>query len=597
MQSDLQKIIKKNYDPQLIEAAFEFAERAYKNKVRISGENYLQHALRVAKALSDMNVDQTTIVLGFLHDAIDDLPESAQKVVLQEIKKNFGEEIADLVKKISSISIIRYPLENSGTDKFLSSKNRTENLRRMFLAVASDLRVILVELISRLDGLNSMHEFSEDQRKIFAFETLQIFAPIASRLGLNEIRRKLEDTSFAYLFPEKYKWLRDNIQEEHEQREKYLRNFIPKLKKIFKKERVEFCQINYRTKSYWSTYKKLLNKDMDFKKIHDLLALRVIIKDIPTCYKALGVVHKHFKPLTEEINDYIAKPKPNGYRSLHTTIFSDQNKITELQIRTEQMHKEAEYGVCAHWSYKEKIDLQKQGRDFEWINPVRSQGDAFKAQRKRASNGMKDADEFWKSFKINFFENQVFTLTPKGDIIILKKGSCPIDFAYSIHSEIGDHIESAKINGKIAAISEPLKNGDIVEIIINKKKKPSQDWLRFVETNIAQSHIKKALQKESSFKIPIVSFVKEKIIEIAKSARIKKTQKQQIKKEGPRQVYLAGEKGMLVTIAKCCKPEPSDKVQAYLTKYRAAVLHKTSCKNFQELAKKFPEKVIPAEWK
>jgi RelA/SpoT family (p)ppGpp synthetase len=437
----------------------------------------------------------------------------------------------------------------------------------MFLAIASDPRVILVELISRLDGLNFLHVFSEDQKKIYAFETLQVFAPIASRLGLSEIRRKLEDISFAYLFPEKYKWLRDNIKEEHEVREKYLKKFIPKLKKIFKKERVDFSQINYRTKSYWSTYKKLLSKNMDFKKVHDLLALRIIVKDIPTCYKTLGVIHKHFKPLTEEINDYIARPKPNGYRSLHTTIFSDQNKITEMQIRTHDMHQVAEHGICAHWAYKENIDLAKREREFEWVK------------------------------NINFFENQIFSLTPKGDVIVLKKGSCPIDFAYSIHSEIGNHIESAKINGKITAISEPLKNGDIVEIIINKKKKPSQDWLRFVKTSIAQSHIKKAVQKEASFKIPIVSFVKEKIIEIAKTAKQKQIQKQQIKKEGPRQIYLAGEKGMLVTYAKCCKPEAGDKVQAYLTKYRAAVLHKTSCKNFQELAKKFPEKVIDAEWK
>jgi len=567
MADDIKKIIERSSNPKLIEDAFEFSKRAYQNKTRISGENYIDHTVRVAKVLSDMNVDDTTIAFGLLHDIIDDLPESAQKSALQEIKKNFGEEIAGLIRKISGLWVVRYSLKTGGTDKFLLSKNKTENLRKMFLAIASDPRVILVELVSRLDGLNFLHVFSDDQKKIYAFETLQVFAPVASRLGLSEIRRKLEDISFAYLFPQKYKWLRDNIREEHEEREKYLKNFIPKLKKIFKKERVEFYQINYRTKSYWSTYKKLFNKGMDLKKIHDLLALRVIVKDIPTCYKTLGVVHKHFKPLTEEINDYIAKPKSNGYRSLHTTIFSDQNKITEMQIRTLQMHQVAEYGICAHWAYKENVNLAKREREFEWVK------------------------------NINFFENQVFALTPKGDVIVLKKGSCPIDFAYSIHSEIGNHIESAKINGKITAISEPLKNGDIVEIIINKKKNPSQDWLRFVKTSIAQSHIKKAVQKEGLFKIPIVSFVKEKIIEIAKTAKQKQIQKQQIKKEGPRQIYLAGEKGMLVTYAKCCKPEAGDKVQAYLTKYRAAVLHKTSCKNFQELAKKFPEKVIDAEWK
>jgi GTP pyrophosphokinase len=291
----------------------------------------------------------------------------------------------------------------------------------------------------------------------------------------------------------------------------------------------------------------------------------------------LGVIHKYFKPISEEINDFIAKPKVNGYRSLHTTIYSDENKITELQIRTDQMHKEAEYGICAHWSYKEKINLKKNAREFEW---------------------MQNASEFWKSFKISFFESQVFVLTPKGDIIILKKDSTPIDFAYAIHSEIGNHCESAKINGKMAAISEKLKNGDIVEIITNKRKVPSQDWLRIVKTSLAKNHIEKAITKnENSFKIPVVSFVREKIIEFAKSAKKKNTQKQQIKNAGPTHIYLAGQKGMMATTAKCCKPEPGDKVQAYLTKYRSAVLHKTDCKEFKKLAEKFPEKVIDAEWK
>jgi GTP pyrophosphokinase len=316
---------------------------------------------------------------------------------------------------------------------------------------------------------------------------------------------------------------------------------------------------------------------MDFKKIHDLFALRVIVEDIPNCYKTLGVVHKHFKPISEEINDFIAKPKLNGYRSLHTTILSDENKITEIQIRTLEMQKEAEYGICAHWSYKEKIDLKKEGKSFEW---------------------MKGIPEFWKTFKINFFENQVFTLTPRGDIIVLKKDSTPIDFAYAIHSEVGNHCESAKINGKITTLSDKLKNGDIVEIITNKKRSPSQDWLRLVKTSLAESHIKKSLaQKEISLNSHITSFIKRKFVEIKETVTKKKERNQQVKKDQIRHIYLAGEKGMLINIAKCCKPEPGDKVQAYLTINRSAVLHRISCKNFQKLAEKFPERVIDASWK
>jgi GTP diphosphokinase / guanosine-3',5'-bis(diphosphate) 3'-diphosphatase len=575
--NDAQKLIKKSSDPKLISNVFDFAKDAYKDKFRASGENYIYHALRVAYALDQMDLDPTTIAFSFLHDILDDIPESAKKIELQAIEKNFGKEIGQLVEKISELSKVRYSLKINIRDKKLFTREKTENLRRMFLAIAGDLRVVLVELVSRLDGLKLLHSLPEDQQKLYALETLQIFVPIANRLGLNKIRRELEDMSFSYLFPDRYKWLKENIKEQYEERERYLKKFIPHLKKIFKKERIRVLDINYRTKSYWSTYQKLAKHDMDFKRIHDLLALRIIVADIESCYKALGVVHKHFRPISEDINDYIAKPKPNGYRSLHTTIFSDKDKITEVQIRTEQMHKEAEYGVCAHWSYKEKIDLKKEGRDFEW---------------------MKDAPDFWKNFKIEFFTGQIFTLTPKGDVIVLKKGSTPVDFAYAIHSEIGNHCESAKINGKIATLSDTLKNGDIIEIVTNKKRMPSQDWLRFVKTSMAESQIRKAIsQNKFSLKLPIPNFIKKRIIEIAETAKKKKEQKQQIKRVEVRHIYLGGQRGMLINIAKCCKPEPGDKVQAYLTRYRAAVLHRVSCKNFQELAKKFPDRIIDASWK
>jgi RelA/SpoT family (p)ppGpp synthetase len=577
MQNAIEKLIKKNSEPKLISDVFEFAKEAYKDKYRFSGENYINHALRVATMLNEMGLDPTTVAFALLHDVLDDIPDSAKQNVLQMINKKFGEEISILVKSITELSKIRYPLMLDITNKKNFSKDKIENTRRMFLAIAGDLRVVLVELISRLDGLNFLQNFSEDKQKLYSFETFQIFVPIANRLGLSEIRRKLEDNSFRFLFPEKFNWLKEEIKEEYEERQKYLKKFILRLNKIFKKERVKAIEINYRAKSYWSTYRKLLRHDMDFKKIHDLFALRIILDDVSSCYRVLGIIHKHFKPISEEINDYIAKPKLNGYRSLHTTILSDENKITEIQIRTSEMHKEAEYGICAHWSYKEKIDLIKDSKNFEWI---------------------KNIPEFWKTFKINFFEDKVFALTPKGDIIVLRKDSTSIDFAYAIHSEIGDHCESVKINGKITTLSDKLKNGDIVEIITNKRKSPSQDWLRFVKTSLAESQIKKALaQKEISFKSPITNFIKRKFVEIKETVTKKRDKKQKIKKEQVRHIYLAGEKGMLINIAKCCKPEPGDKVKAYLTLYRSAVLHRVSCKNFQKLAEKFPDRVIDASWK
>jgi len=576
MSNDIQKIIKRSSDPELIESVFEFAKEAYKERYRLSGENYIIHATNVAFMLDKMNLDPTTIAFGILHDVLDEVPGYAKKVETKEIEKKFGKEISSLVEKNSEISKVRYSLSIGIKDKKTFTREKIENLRKMFLALSGDLRVVLVELVSRLDGLNSLHYLPEDQQKLYALETLQIFVPVANRLGLSEIRRNLEDTAFSYLFPDKFNWLKKNIKGQFEEREKYLKKLIPHLKKIFKKERVKILDINYRAKSYWSIYQKLIRHNMNFDEIHDLIALRIITADIPSCYRILGIIHKHFKPISEEINDYIAKPKPNGYRSLHTTIFSNEGKITEIQIRTEEMHKEAEYGICAHWSYKEKIDLKKEGDNFKW---------------------MENMPDFWKTFKIDFFPNQIFAFTPKGDVIVLPKNSTPVDFAYAVHSDIGNHCESAKIGGKIIQLNHILENGDVVEITTNKNKKPSPDWLRFVKTSLARSHIRRLTdQDKSSFKFPIAGFIRKKLTEISEASKRKQEEKQKVEEGSVGQIYLAGQKGMLIHIAKCCNPQPGDKVSAYLAQNRSAVLHKISCSDFKKIAEKFPEKIIDASW-
>jgi len=576
MANEIQRIIKNSTNPKLIEDAFEFAKEAYKDKNRFSGENYIHHATRVALTLDKMGLDSTTIAFGLLHDAIDDMPISAKKIVLFEIEKKFGKEIANLVEKISYLNKIQYSLVINLKEKKTFTRERIENLRKMFLAIAGDLRIVLIELVARLDGLNFLHHWPEEQQKLYAIETIKIFVPIANRLGLSKIRRDLEDLSFYYLFPKRFEWLKKNIKEEYAEREKYLKKYLPHLKAYFKKEKLKFIDINYRAKSYWSTYQKLIKHNMDFTKIHDLIALRVIVKDVKDCYNALGIIHKYCKPISEEIDDYIAKPKPNGYRSLHTTVFFQEDKIIEIQIRTEEMQKEAEYGVYAHWSYKEKIDLKNEGEKFKWV---------------------KEVPEFWKIFKIDFFPNQVFTFTPKGDVVDLPKGSTPIDFAYAVHSDIGNHCESAKIGGKIVPLSHILESGDVVEIITGKNKKPSRDWLRFVKTSLAKSQIKKTTaQDEPNFAFAIPNFIKKKIFEITQRGKKKKEEKKLIKKEGPRQIYLAGQKGMLLHIAKCCNPQPGDNVRAYLAKQRATVLHKSSCSNFKKISEKFPNRIIDASW-
>lgn len=579
MTADIQKIIKRSSDPKLIESAFEFAKRAYKDRNRISGENYIVHATRVAMMLDKMNLDPLTISFGLLHDILDDTPGHTKKIQLYEIEKKFGRDMSQLIEKISELGKVRYPLLVGIKEKKALTREKVENLRRMFLALSGDLRVVIVELVSDLDGLNLLHYLPEDKQKLSALETLQIFVPVANRLGLSEIRRSLEDVAFSYLFPDKFKWVKENIKEQYEEREKYLKKFIPHLKKILAKERVKILDINYRAKSYWSTYQKLVSHEMNFDEIHDLLALRIITADVESCYKILGIMHKHFRPISEEINDYIANPKPNGYRSLHTTIFSGHpsgpGKVTEVQIRTEEMNKEAEYGVCAHWSYKEKIDLKKEGANFEWV---------------------KNVSEFWKNFKLDFFANQVFTFTPKGDVIVLPKNSTPIDFAYAVHSDIGNHCESAKIGDKIVQLNHILENGDVVEIAVNKNKKPSKDWLRFVKTSLAKSHIRKLTGEDAKFKFPLPGFIRRKITEISEASKKRQEEKQKIQKGNLRQIYLAGQKGMLIHIAKCCDPQPGDKVGAYLAQNRSTVLHRISCSNFKKIAEKFPEKIIDASW-
>ncbi len=576
MANEIQKIIKNSSNSKLIEDAFLFAKEAYVEKNSISGENYIYHAVRVASVLDKMGLDPVIVAFGLLHGAMDDMPASTKKVEFYEIEKKFGKEIAGLIEKISDLNKIRYSLAVNLKEKKTLTKEKVENLRKMFLAIAGDLRVVLIRLISRLDGLKFLHRLPEEQQKLYSIETLQIFVPIANRLGLSETRRELEDLSFSYLFPKRFKWLKENIKEEYAEREKYLKKYLPHLKKYFKKERLKFIDINYRAKSYWSTYKKLTTHNMDFDKIHDLIALRVIVRDVKDCYNALGIIHKYCKPISEEINDYIAKPKLNGYRSLHTTVFTQENRIIEIQIRTEEMQRESEYGVYAHWSYKEKVDLKKEGEKFKWV---------------------KEIPEFWKIFKIDFFPNQVFAFTPKGDIMVLSKGSTPIDFAYAVHSDIGNHCESAKVAGKIVPLSHILENGDVVEIVTNKNKKPSKDWLRFVKTSLAKSHIKKiTAQDEPGFAFAIPIFIKKKILEIAERGKKKKEEKKLIKKEGPSQIYLGGQKGMLVHIAKCCNPQPGDKVKAYLAKHRATILHKSSCDNFKKILEKFPERIIDASW-
>ncbi len=651
----LQKIIKLSSDPNLIEKAFKFAEHAHLGQKRLSKKDYITHPLGVAKILAKLELDPKTIAAALLHDVPDDT-----LISLHDIEKNFGEEISFLVSGVSKLGKLRYPKNNIDI-KTIKERNkgpidlRTENLRKMFFAMAQDIRVILIKLADRLDNMKTLNYHSREKQKRIAMETLEIFAPIANRLGIGEIRGGLEDLSFPYLYPKEHSWLIKNIKERYELREKYLEKLKPFIYKILKKEKIKVIDIHSRPKHYWSLYQKLLKHGVNFDRIYDLVALRIIIasadadkgsvaqkdgqkkdiSEIKACYEALGIIHKFFKPLLGRIKDYIAFPRPNGYQAIHTTCFCLDGKITEIQIKTKEMHERAEYGIAAHWAYKEGMGSSSLKKKFAWVQQLRDW------QKK-----IETPKEFLESLKIDFFKNRIFVFTPKGDVIDLPEGACPIDFAYAIHTDIGNQCSGAKINEKIAPLSQSLQNGDIVRIVTDKNRKPSRNWLEIVKTGMAQSRIKDWFKREShpenlkrgikllnetfqqSQKTSWLNISQTKKDELLKifsyknleslvaavgrgklsSLEILKTlfKEKDILFSAPAKalpridkkqtIALAGETGILMNIAKCCLPQPNEKIKAYVTKNRGATIHKIDCKNLKNLQEKWPQKIIKASW-
>lgn len=464
---------------ELARRAYEFAHTAHQGQKRSSGEPYFNHCLATAQTLMDMRLDAKTIIAGLLHDVAEDT-----RYTLQDIKKNFGEEIAFMVEGITKL----------GKIKFRGDQQKIENLRKMFLAMAEDVRVVLIKLADRLHNMNTLQFVPLEKQKRIALETLEIYVPLAHRLGMGEIKGHLEDLSFQYLYPKEYKWVIDNLSEKYQEREKYIERITPVIQQELNKENINPLKIDARAKHYYSLYKKLLKYDMNFEKIHDLVAVRIVVDTIEECYGALGVIHKLWKPMPGKIKDYIALPKPNGYQSLHTTVFCLDGKITEFQIRTVKMHDEAELGIAAHWLYAEKgkpkTGIKLDDKRFSWVSQLRDW-----------QNEVSGSQEFLESLKIDFFKDRIFCLTPKGDAIDLPENASPIDFAYHIHSDIGDHCSGAKVNGKMVPLSHILQNGDVVEILTQKKHVPSRAWLEFSKTSIAKNRIRHSLKKEQGIEI------------------------------------------------------------------------------------------------
>jgi GTP pyrophosphokinase len=498
---ELEKILKEHpdrYDLESSRRAFLLAKNCHEGQKRKTGEPYIIHPIRAAITVANFKIDTPTVEAALLHDVVEDTPCGLEKV-----KEEFGEEVAFLVNGVTKLGYVKY-----------RGLEEVENLRKMMLAMSEDIRVIIVKLADRLDNMKTLHALPQEKQRRIALETLDLYAPIAHRLGIGELAAELEDLAFPYVYPKEYAWLIENVGERYEERRRYLESLVPTLKDALEHSGIIPLAINSRAKHYYSLYQKLLRKDMNLEAIHDLVALRVIVKSVEECYGALGVVHAMWKPLPGRIKDYIALPKPNGYRSIHTTVFGPHGKVIEIQIRTQEMHEEAERGIAAHWHYTEtktgKFRSSTVPKEFAWVRQLQ------KWQEEQSIT-----DNFIDSLKIDFFKDRIFVITPKGEVIDLPEGSTPVDFAYHIHTEVGNQCAGARVNGKIVPLDYRLSSGEVVEILTQKNKMPSEQWLEFVKTSFAKNKIREALKKKQRIRnVPLNQTEKETYFRITVKDRV-----------------------------------------------------------------------------
>lgn len=617
-----------NYNPEanldIIERAYIYSARVHEGQVRLSGEPYLSHPLEVAGILADMKLDAVSVAAGLLHDVIEDTHATAQEII--EI---FGEEITHIVNGVTKLSALSF-----GS----SQARQAENIRKMILAMADDIRVILIKLADRLHNMLTLNFHSEHKRLEIAQETLDIYAPIAARLGIYWIKKELEDTSFMYLQPEEYAKIKEFVSTNREEREKYIETVKSFIEKKMDEANLK-CEVMGRFKYYYSIYQKMIKQGLAFEEVYDIIAFRIILDTIPKSYEALGIVHSLWKPVPKKFKDYIGVPKPNMYQSLHTTVIGPYGERIEIQIRTHEMDKVAKSGIAAHWSYKEGKSSDEQIRKtFAWIqNLVENQ------------ENIGDPDEFLENVRIDLFPDEVYVFTPRGEIKSVPRGATPVDFAYLIHTEVGNQCAGAKVSGRIVPLQYELKTGDTVEIITNKKGHPSKDWLNFVKSVKARSRIRqwiKTEEKERSltlgremcekafrkYKLNFNTLLKSeemgKVVEyfgfktiddlIASVGYGKITPLQIIRKITPKPepdekhesilekiigrvrkkkpktgIVVKGVDDILVKFGKCCQPVPGDPITGYITRGYGVTVHRTRCVNALKMS---PERQIDVQW-
>lgn len=626
-----------NIDKAFIIKAYNFSYEAHRDQKRESGEPYIIHPVEVACILAEMGLDTVAIVAGLLHDVIEDTNYDYDFVV-----REFGKEVADLVEGVTKLGKIEYKTKE---------EQQADNVRKMLMAMAKDVRVILIKLADRLHNMRTLKYMTVEKQKEKAKETFDIYAPLAHRLGMSKIKWELEDLSFRYTNPNEYYELVDLISEKRVEREAYIEEIVKNLKDSLLKTDIE-SDIDGRPKHFYSIYKKMISKNKTIDQIFDLTAVRILVDNVKDCYAALGIVHTIFKPIPGRFKDYIAMPKPNLYQSLHSTVIGPQGKPFEIQIRTFEMHKTAEYGIAAHWKYKEGLSANSNDADLKltWLR------DILEWQRDTS-----DAEEFMEGFKIDLFSDEVYVFTPKGVVIDLPNESTPIDFAYRIHTDIGNRCMGAKVDGRMVPLDYHLKTGEIVEIITSSVTKgPNIDWLNIVKSNQAKSKIrgwfKKAkreenivrgkdlLEKEAKKQVcnfgeiakgevfeqmlkkfnmntaddlyaavglsgtsasNIVTKLKEQYnSNKAEPVTIKSLEEHILKNsvkiekinESNDSVIVKGISNILVRFAKCCNPVPGDEITGYITKGRGVSIHRKDCKNVDHLLSDSDNKIVDVAW-
>ena len=616
----------KKYEPKantrLIRRAYDLAKAAHKGQTRVSGEEYIIHPLHVAQILTELHIDDVTISAALLHDVVEDTIYTNE-----QIADMFGEEVAMIVDGVTKLGRIKYKSKE---------EVQLENYRKMFLAMAKDIRVIMVKLADRLHNMRTLKYMREDKQKRIAKETIEIYAPLANRLGISNIKWELEDLCLRYLEPETYYDLVENVKQKRRERQAFIDTSIEQIREKLDEANIK-ADINGRAKHFYSIYKKMKRDNKSISEIYDLSAIRVLVESVKDCYGVLGVIHAMWKPIPGRFKDYIAMPKSNGYQSLHTTVMTRGYPL-EIQIRTYKMHQVSEYGVAAHWKYKEA------GKGATAGNAV-DQKMNWLRQMVNLQQELSDPKEYFEALKVDIFSDEVFVFTPKGDVVDLPKGSNPIDFAYRIHTEVGHHCVGAKVNGKMVPLEYKLKNGDIVSVVTNKANNgPSRDWLNIVASSETRSKIRSWFKKERreeniergmelikgeakrlgyapkelikegrllevAKKINILSEddllaalgyggitvhgIMTKLIELHKKelkantpvdvskmlSELKQPQHNGKKSKSSHGVLVEGESGLLVRLARCCNPIPGDPITGYVTRGRGVSVHRSDCPN------------------